>query len=74
MNTYEDDDVKYSYFISPDQHQLAVRALITSSMVLFYHDIQKEIDAGRNIKVKREEQNTASALLRVMGRCSWERQ
>lgn len=67
-------DVKYSYFISPDQHLLAVRSLIVSHMVLFYQEIQKELDAGRNIKVKREEQNTASALLKVMSRCNyWER-
>lgn len=70
----EDLDVKYSYFISPDLHQLAVKSLIVSHMVLFDQEIRKEIDAGRTIKVKREEQNTASALLRVMNRCKWEAQ
>ena len=68
------DDVMYSYYISPDLKRLSTHSLIVSSMILFDVEIRKEIEAGRNLRVRREEQNTASALLRIMSRCkTWER-
>ena len=66
------DDERNGNTLTPDLKNLKVKSLITALMILFDCDIQKELEAGRNIRVKREEQNTAAALLRIMGRCKWE--
>jgi hypothetical protein len=67
------DDERNGSGLSPELKQLKIKSLIIASMILFDCEIQKELTAGRNIRIKREEQNTASALLRIMGRCKWER-
>jgi len=67
------DDERNGNVLPPELKCLKIKSLIISSMILFDCEIQKELAAGRRISVRREEQNTAAALLRIMGRCKWER-
>lgn len=66
------DDERNGNALTPELKNLKVKSLITALMILFDSDIQKELAVNKKISVRREEQTTAAALLRIMGRCKWE--